>query len=136
MRKLNWSIGLALCSIYSKNTAVAEVSCNTATLTGSYIISALGTNDGSAAAYVGMISYDGRGSYRIRIHFAGPSQTTTQDTGTYIHLGGCEFEATANSGRSAHYFVAPTGDWFKYVMKSGGNMLGDAQRISSDLLIK
>ncbi len=136
MQKLLLVIGVAVVLIHAEKPGLAGEPCDAGTLTGSYIISALGADEGVVSAYAGMISYDGRGSYKIRIHLAGPQAETHQEAGTYSHLGACEFEAVSSSGRSAHYFVSPDGDWFKYVMKSGGNMLGDARRITRDMLVQ
>lgn len=110
--------------------------CDIQTLTGTYIISASGTERGEFLAYAGMIAYDGKGRYKIRIRFGGPSQETKEDEGTYTLVGPCEVEATSQTGRSAHYFIDPSGDRFRYVMTSGGSVVGDAERIAKDSLFQ
>ncbi len=110
--------------------AAAEAFCSIETLSGTYIISASGTDGRYFSAYAGMIAYDGKGGYSLRIRFGGPDQETKQDHGTYTLVGPCEVEAISQSGRSAHYFIDPSGDRFRYVMTSGGSVVGDGQRIS------
>ena len=111
--------------------ARAGEACGDATLSGSYIMSGLGT-DGDGSALAGMIFYDGKGGYDIRLRFGGKGEVTAADKGAYRHVGGCEFEAVSQSGRSAHYFVDPSGERFKFVISSGGHVAGDAQRVSRE----
>lgn len=136
MRKIFALITLPVLLGSMTGETVAKASCRIETLAGTYIISASGTDGGSFFAYAGMIAYDGKGGYRVRIRFGGPSQETKQDHGTYTLVGPCEVEAISQSGRSAHYFIDPSGDKFRYVMTSGGSVVGDAQRISHELLFE
>lgn len=116
--------------------ASAASPCSNETLTGTYIISASGTDGGNFSAYAGIIAYDGNGNFRIRLRYGGSSQETKEDRGTYTLVGTCEIEAISQSGRSAHYFIDPSGDRFRYVMTSNGVLSGDAQRISLDRLFE
>ena len=136
MRNIPALIAIAVLPVFMWNEAVAETFCGIETLTGTYIISASGTEGGNFSAYAGMIAYDGKGEYRLRIRFAGPSQETKEDQGKYALVGPCEIEAVSQSGRSAHYFIDPSGERFRYVMTSGGSVVGDAQRISSDFFFE
>ena len=119
---------------FSTSVAFAQASCGIHTLSGTYIISASGTDGGSFSAYAGMIAYDGKGEFTIRIRYGGASQETKVDRGRYVIVGPCEVEAISQLGRSAHYFIDPSGDKFRYVMTSGGSVVGDAQRVSRQLL--
>ena len=136
VRNIPALIALAVLPVFMSNEAAAETSCGIVTLTGTYIISASGTEGGNFSAYAGMIAYDGKGEYRLRIRFAGPSQETKEDHGKYALVGPCEIEAVSQSGRSAHYFIDPSGERFRYVMTSGGSVVGDAQRISRESLFE
>jgi len=134
MRKLSALIALPVLLSSITKVVAAEPSCGIHTLFGTYIISASGTEGGSFSAYAGMIAYDGEGEFKIRIRYGGPAQETKEDHGRYAVVGPCEIEAISKSGRSAHYFIDPSGDNFRYVMTSGGSVVGDAQRISRQLL--
>ena len=136
MRNIPALIALAVLPVFMSNEAAAETSCGIETLTGTYIISASGTEGGNFSAYAGMIAYDGKGEYRLRIRFAGPSQETKEDQGKYALVGPCEIEAVSQSGRSAHYFIDPSRERFRYVMTSGGSVAGDGQRISRESLFE
>lgn len=136
MRKQLLSVTVPLVLIGSMGPALAEEPCSVATLSGTYIFSALGVAGDAVSAYAGMISYDGRGAYKIRMHFAGPSEKTRQDSGVYSPSGNCEFEAVSQSGRSAVYFVNPSGDGFKFVLRDGGNAVGAAERVTRALLVE
>lgn len=136
MRNIPALIALAVLPVFMSNEAAAETSCGVETLTGTYIISASGTEGSNFSAYAGMIAYDGKGEYRLRIRFAGPSQETKEDHGKYALVGPCEIEAVSQSGRSAHYFIDPSGERFRYVMTSGGSVAGDGQRISRESLFE
>lgn len=116
--------------------AVAETRCGIESLSGTYIISAMGIDGEKFSAYAGMIVYDGKGGYRIRIRYVGPSQETKEDRGNYSVVGPCEIEATSQSGRSAHYFIDPSGNTFRYVMMSGSSVVGDAKRVSREFLFE
>ena len=136
VRNIPALIAIAVLPVFIWNEAVAETFCGIETLTGTYIISASGTEGGNFSAYAGMIAYDGKGKFRVRIRYGGPSQETREDHRTYTLVGTCEVEAISRSGRSAHYFIDPSGDRFRYVMTSGGSVVGDAQRISSDFFFE
>ena len=136
VRNIPALIALAVLPVFMSNEAAAETSCGIETLTGTYIISASGTEGGNFSAYAGMIAYDGKGEYRLRIRFAGPSQETKEDQGKYALVGPCEIEAVSQSGRSAHYFIDPSRERFRYVMTSGGSVAGDGQRISRESLFE
>ena len=105
MRKIFALITLPVLLGSMTGETVAKASCRIETLAGTYIISASGTDGGSFFAYAGMIAYDGKGGYRVRIRFGGPSQETKQDHGTYTLVGPCEVEAiSVNAGVNLQQF--------------------------------
>jgi hypothetical protein len=136
VRNIPALIALAVLPVFMSNEVAAETSCGIETLTGTYIISASGTEGGNFSAYSGMIAYDGKGKVRVRIRYGGPSQETKEVYGKQALVGPCEIEAVSQSGRSAHYFIDPSGDRFRYVMTSGGSVAGDGQRISKGSLFE
>ena len=136
MSRLTFLIVLPALIGFSTQKVSANPPCSVKTLTGTYIVSASGTEGGIFSAYAGLVTYDGNGAYVIRIHYGGTSLETTTDHGRYVVVGPCEVEAISQSGRSARYFIDPSGENFKYVMTSGGSVVGDAQRISREFLLE
>ena len=78
--------------------------------------------------------YDGKGNAKFTASFADGSETTLG--GTYSVDATCKGQVTYEDGRTAAYFVSPSGDELVYVLTSGSFVASHAKRVSKDQLLK
>ncbi len=134
MRKLilSW---LASCILLSGTTAIASADeyCSDATLRGTYISSANGTQAGKPVASIVMVFADGAGHSVIKRKNADNSEALVK--GTYHIARNCRADVRDSDGRPLTYFVAPSGDGYVFVITSGVIEAGDAKRVSKGNLL-
>ena len=124
---------------FSAHSAVAAAdTCSNSTLVGSYILAADGAKGSVSTserlAYVGMVVYDGKGNVKFTASFADGSETTLG--GSYAVDPTCKGRVTYEDGRTAAYFVSPSGDDLVYVLTSGSFVASHAKRVSKDQLLR
>ncbi len=122
--------------VFFGGSAVASMDeyCNVATLRGTYISSASGTQAGTPIATIVMAFHDGNGHIIVKRKNADNSEALVK--GTY-HLGrNCRADIKNSDGRTLTYFVAPSGDGYAFVVTSGVTEAGDAKRVSQSNLLK
>lgn len=121
------------------SVSAAETACSLQTLEGTYVFSARGWSKLEQRgyrpiAYIGLMSYDGKG--KILGKFRAENDKATQIVkGTYTLGKNCEAEVTLKNGRKATYFVNPTGETFSFVVTSGVVASGDAHRVTKEALV-
>jgi hypothetical protein len=131
---------IAILGLYfSTHSGVAAAdSCSNSTLVGSYILAADGAKGASSSserlAYVGMVVYDGKENAKFTASFADGSEATFG--GTYSVDATCKGQVTYEGGRTAAYFVSPSGDELVYVLTNGSFVSSHAKRVSKDQLLK
>jgi hypothetical protein len=131
------SMLLGLCFFMSPAEAAASASCNNATLEGSYIFFANGRTGVSSSsdqvAYAAMIVYDGQGNAKFAAVYADGAEVTL--LGEYSIDSDCKGRVTYENGRTAVYFVSPSGDDLVYVVTQGAVIASSVKRVSRDQLL-
>jgi len=129
---------IAALAISANSALAAAQTCNDSTLSGSYIFYAHGTtgegSSSSPTAYAAMIVYDGKGNAKFTASFSDRTEMTLR--GVYSIDQNCKGRVTYEGGRTATYFVSPTGDDLVYVVTSGSVIASNAKRVSLEMLMK
>lgn len=110
--------------------------CSIATLEGSYIYWAQGYLDKEPYASAGIMSFDGKG--RVVLQYTRSLERKELTTkGTYNVTENCSGSMQLGTGTINQFYLAPSGDSFKWVRMTGeGAVGGEADRATRGLIVK
>ncbi len=110
--------------------------CSLATLEGSYIYWAQGYLDKEPYASAGTMSFDGKGRVTLQYTRSLERKQLTSK-GTYTVTENCSGTMQLETGTINQFYLAPSGNSFKWVRMTGeGAVGGEAERATRGLIVK